>query len=141
MKRFLKAVWQFCSYLFVPKWGKRPKDYGQDGYLEEPLAKRREPEIIVFVAFIEYYGCANEDDFEIDSCMTQDERWLANWKSVMDFMEANHRRPSNFIDEERGLRNWWKNQQKLLNAGEMKGERVKKFRELLAFGKVYKHVN
>ena len=22
--------------------GKRPKDYGQDGYLEEPLAKRRE---------------------------------------------------------------------------------------------------
>ena len=73
--------------------------------------------------------------------MTQDERWLANWKAVMDFMETNHRRPSKFIDEVRGLRNWWKHQQKLLNAGEMKGERVKKFRELLAFGKVYKHVN
>ena len=42
MKRFFKAFWQFCSYLFVPQWGKRPKDYGQDGYLEEQLAKRRE---------------------------------------------------------------------------------------------------
>lgn len=67
--------------------------------------------------------------------MTQDERWMANWKEVMDFMETNHRRPSKFIDEERGLRNWWKHQQKLLNAGEMKHERVEKFRELLALGR------
>lgn len=52
--------------------------------------------------------------------MTQDERRLANWKAVMDFMETNHRRPSKYNDEERGLRNWLKHQQKLLNAGEMK---------------------
>lgn len=37
--------------------------------------------------------------------MTQEERWEANWKAVMDFMEANKRRPSKFVDEERGMRN------------------------------------
>lgn len=26
--------------------------------------------------------------------MTQDERWLAKYKEVMDFMETNHRNPS-----------------------------------------------
>lgn len=73
--------------------------------------------------------------------MTQDERWMANWKEVMDFMEANKRRPSKFIAEERGLRNWWKHQQKLLNAGALKPERVEKFNELLMLGEKYKHVN
>ena len=73
--------------------------------------------------------------------MTQDERWIANWKEVMDFMETNHRRPSKYIDEERGLRNWWKHQQKLLNAGAMNGDRVEKFRELLALGEKYKRIN
>lgn len=33
--------------------------------------------------------------------MTQDEKWMANWKVVMDFMEANKRRPSKFVDLER----------------------------------------
>jgi len=64
--------------------------------------------------------------------MTQDERWLVQWKAVMDFMEANKRRPSKFVDEERGLRNWWKHQQKLENAGELRPERVEKFKDLLA---------
>ena len=73
--------------------------------------------------------------------MTQDERWIASWKEVMDFMEANKRRPSKFVDEERGMRNWWKHQQKLVNAGELKEERVEKFRELLERGEKYKHVN
>ena len=41
-------------------------------------------------------------------------------------MEANKRRPSKFVDEERGLRNWWKHQQKLVNAGELKAERMEK---------------
>lgn len=76
-----------------------------------------------------------------ESEMTQDERWLANWKEVMDFMEANKRRPSKFVDEERGMRNWWKHQQKLVNAGELKEERVEKFKELLALGEKYRHVN
>lgn len=73
--------------------------------------------------------------------MTQDERWVANWKAVMDFMVANKRRPSKFVDSERGLRNWWKHQQKLVNAGEMKPERVEKFREMIELGEKYKHKN
>ena len=49
--------------------------------------------------------------------MTQEERWLAQWQEIMGFMEEYHRRPSKFVDEERGMRNWWKHQQKLMNAG------------------------
>lgn len=59
----------------------------------------------------------------------------------MDFMEAKKRRPSKFVDEERGMRNWWKQQQKLLNAGELKTNRLEKFNELLKLGEKYKHVN
>ena len=59
----------------------------------------------------------------------------------MAFMEKNHRRPSKFVDEERGMRNWWKHQQKLVNAGELKPERMERFNELLALGEKYKHVN
>ena len=73
--------------------------------------------------------------------MTQDEKWRANWREVMDFMESNKRRPSKFIPEERGMRNWWKHQQKLLNAGELKPDRIEKFNELLELGEKYKHVN
>lgn len=49
--------------------------------------------------------------------MTQDERWIHKYNEQMAFMAKNHRRPSKFIDEERGLRSWWKHQQKLMNAG------------------------
>ena len=73
--------------------------------------------------------------------MTQEERWEANWKAVMDFMKANKRRPSKFIPEERGMRNWWKHQQKLMNAGELRPERMEKFNELQEMGERYKHVN
>ena len=66
--------------------------------------------------------------------MTQDERWLQQWQTVMDFMEVNNRRPSKFVDEERWMRNWWKHQQKLLNAGELKPNRLEKFNELLKLG-------
>ena len=74
-------------------------------------------------------------------CMTQDERWMAQWKAVMDFMVVNKRRPSKFVDSERGLRNWWKHQQKLVNAGELKPERVEKFNTLLELGEKYRRVN
>ena len=56
-------------------------------------------------------------------------------------MEVNKRRPSKFVDEERGMRNWWKHQQKLLNAGELKLERVEMFNKLLELGEKYKRVN
>ena len=73
--------------------------------------------------------------------MTQDERWYIQWKEVMAFMEENHRRPSKFVDEERGMRNWWEHQQKLINAGELKEGRIKLFDQLLEMGDKYKHVN
>ena len=71
--------------------------------------------------------------------MTQDERWLQ--QTIMDFMEANKRRPSKFVDEERGIRNWWKQQQKLVNAGALKSDRIAKYNELLRLGEKYKHKN
>ena len=73
--------------------------------------------------------------------MTQEERWIANWKAVMDFMTANKRRPSKFVDEERGMRNWWKHQQKLVNAGELRPNRMEKFNELLELGEKYRRKN
>lgn len=73
--------------------------------------------------------------------MKQDERWLIQYNDVIAFMAENHRRPSKFVDEERGMRNWWKHQQKLLNAGELKPERIEMFNELLKLGEKYRHVN
>ena len=73
--------------------------------------------------------------------MTQDERWYIQWKEVMDFMDANKRRPSKFVYSERGMRNWWKHQQKLMNAGELRPERIEMFKQLLEAGERYRHVN
>lgn len=73
--------------------------------------------------------------------MTQDERWMSKYKEVVEFMKANKRRPSKFIDSERGMRNWWKHQQKLMNAGGLKPERIAMFNQLVELGEKYKHVN
>ena len=73
--------------------------------------------------------------------MTQDERWLQQWQTVIDFMKANKRRPSKFVDEERGMRNWWKHQQKLVNKDELKPERVELFNHLLSLAEANRHVN
>ena len=73
--------------------------------------------------------------------MTQDERWLQQWQTIMDFLEANKRRPSKFVDEERGMRNWWKHQQKLMNAGQVKSDRIDKFNELLRLGEKVRRKN
>ena len=73
--------------------------------------------------------------------MTQEERWMAKYNEIMAYMAENHRRPSKFVDEERGLRNWWKHQQKLVNAGELRPERMEKFKELVELGEKYKHKN
>ena len=51
--------------------------------------------------------------------MTQGERLVIQRKAVMDFMEANKRRPSKFVDSEKSLRNGGEHQQKLVNAGEI----------------------
>ena len=78
----------------------------------------------------------------INSCaMTQDERWMAKYNEVVMFIETNKRNPSKYVDAERGLRNWVKQQKKLMNAGAREGQRLKLFNELLALGERYKRVN
>ena len=73
--------------------------------------------------------------------MTQDERWQKRYEEVVGFINANHRNPSKYVDEERGLVNWCKQQRKLVNAGKMKEERVEKFRKLLELTEQYKRKN
>lgn len=73
--------------------------------------------------------------------MTQDEQWIAKWQEVIDFMETYHRNPSKHRIEEHLMLNWIKHNRKLMNAGGMKEDRVKLFRELLAAGEKYRRVN
>lgn len=73
--------------------------------------------------------------------MTQDELWLSKYHEIMSFMEEYQRRPSKYIPEEKCKVNWWKHQQKLLNAGELKENRVEMFEKLLEMGEKYKRVN
>ena len=57
------------------------------------------------------------------------------------FIETNHRNPSKYVGAERELVNWMKQQRKLMNAGDMKPERVKLFEKLLVLVEENKHVN
>ena len=73
--------------------------------------------------------------------MTQEERWMIHYNEVKSFIETYHRNPSKYVDSERGLRNWVKQQKKLMNAGALEGQRLKMFNELLALGERYKRKN
>ena len=73
--------------------------------------------------------------------MTQDERWLARYNEVMDFMGTNHKNPSRHRLKEHAMLNWLKATRKKMNAGELKEERVELFQELLEIGERYKRVN
>ncbi|MBR1768811.1 MAG: helicase associated domain-containing protein [Prevotella sp.] len=74
--------------------------------------------------------------------MTQDEKWMARYDEVVEFIETNKRNPSKYDDEERGRYcTWLKHNRKLLNAGMMKQERVEKFRKLLELTEQYKRKN
>lgn len=73
--------------------------------------------------------------------MTQEEKWQKNYEEVVGFIKVNHRNPSKYVDEERGLVNWCKHQRKIINAGGMKEERIRKFEELQALAEMYKRVN
>jgi len=56
-------------------------------------------------------------------------------------METNHRNPSRHRIEEHDMLNWLKANQKALNAGKMKAERVEEFTELLKLAEQYKRKN
>ena len=73
--------------------------------------------------------------------MDQETRWLTRYNEVKDFIEREHRNPSKFIPEERGLRNWVRHQQKLVNKGELKEERVEMFEKVLALCEENKRKN
>lgn len=73
--------------------------------------------------------------------MTQDERWLAKYNEVMEFMVENHRNPSRHRIEEHDMLNWLKATRKKMNAGELKEERVELFQKLLEMGVRYKRKN
>jgi len=73
--------------------------------------------------------------------MTQDEKWLTRYNEVKAFIESNQRNPSKFIPEERGLRNWVRHQQKLMNKDELKPERIELFNHLLSLAEANRHVN
>lgn len=73
--------------------------------------------------------------------MTQDERWLAKYNEVMEFMETNHRNPSRHRLEEHDMLNWLKATRKKMNAGELKKERLELFQKLLEIAEQYKRKN
>ena len=73
--------------------------------------------------------------------MTQDERWKANYKEVVEFIETNHRNPSRHRLEEHDMLNWLKANRKKMNAGALQESRIRMFKDLLVLCEQYKHVN
>ena len=73
--------------------------------------------------------------------MTQDERWIARYNEVKEFIETNHRNPSKHRLEEHDMLNWLKANRKKMNAGAMPEDRVGKFKELLGLCEEYKRKN
>ena len=66
---------------------------------------------------------------------------MIHYNEVKTFIEENHRNPSKYVDSERGLRNWVKQQKKLMNAGALEGQRLMMCNELVGLGERYKHKN
>ena len=73
--------------------------------------------------------------------MTQDERWMAKYNEVVEFIETNHRNPSKHRIEEHDMLNWLRANRKLLNASKLMEPRLNKFNELLALIEQHKHIN
>lgn len=74
--------------------------------------------------------------------MTQDEKWLLKYNEVVEFIQANHRNPSKHDPEERfKYYNWLKHNRQLMNAGELKEDRIALFNKLQDLCEEYKRVN
>lgn len=73
--------------------------------------------------------------------MDQETRWLTKYKEVVDFIEANHRNPSKYVDEERNMVNFLKHTRKQLNQGVLKPERIEEFKKLQELMERYKRKN
>lgn len=73
--------------------------------------------------------------------MTQAERWLKQYREVMEFIETNHRNPSKYSAAERNYYNFVKRCRKMRNAGELVAERLRLFEELVVLSETYRRVN
>ena len=73
--------------------------------------------------------------------MTQEEKWMARFQEVIDFIETNRRNPSRHRIEEHDFLNWLKANRKVMSAGKMKAERMEKFRKLLELIEQYRRKN
>ena len=73
--------------------------------------------------------------------MTQDEAWETNYDEVMLFITENGRNLSKYSLEERRLYTWLKHQRKVMNAGEMKEERITPFKKQLELSERYRRKN
>ena len=73
--------------------------------------------------------------------MTQEEKWIAKYNEVVEFINANHRNLSKYNLDERQLYTWVKHQRKVMNAGELKEPRLSRFKELLALCEMYRRKN
>ena len=66
---------------------------------------------------------------------------MTRYKEVVGFIETNHRNPSKYALEEKLLVHFLKRGRKLMNAGELKEQRLGMFKELLALSERYKRKN
>lgn len=73
--------------------------------------------------------------------MTQDERWMAKYNEVVEFIETNNRNPSRHRIEEHYMLNWLKANRKRINAGALQESRLRMFKELLVLSERYKRKN
>ena len=73
--------------------------------------------------------------------MTQEEKWNLRYDEVVVYMKTYHRNPSKHRPEDAMLLNWMKQQRKLMNRGELRPDRMARFKSLQAKGERYKREN
>lgn len=66
---------------------------------------------------------------------------MVRYNEVKNFIETNKRNPSKHRIEEHDMLNWVKANRKLMNAGEMKEDRVESFQMLMELCESYRHIN
>ena len=73
--------------------------------------------------------------------MKNDDLWMVRYGEVLDFMTSHRRNSSKHRIEEHLMLNWMKYNRKMMNAGKLKADREKLFKEVLSLGNTLKHVN
>lgn len=63
--------------------------------------------------------------------MTQEERWITRYKEVVNFIEANHRNPSKYAQEEKLIVHFGKRGRKAYECWRVEEIRQSRFKEIL----------